>query len=288
MARWFIALFAAGLAASSLAAGGATAAPPPREGDFFVLAADLHVHGFPGDGALPAWDLRDEARRRGLDVIALTNHNHRLAGRLGRRFSSGEQFPLVLRGQEITAPRYHLIAIGVETRIPANLSTAAAIDAVHAQGGVAIAAHPGKEFWPAYDDRALAALDGTEVAHSAAVPDEKTRGELVEFARRARARNPRLASIGSTDYHQRQPMGAARTYIFSREYSEAGVIEAIRAGRTVAYDSTGAPYGDAGLAAIAERHRRDGRGDAGWRSMVDRVGTAAAVIALLGLILFRA
>ena len=34
------------------------AAAPQRSGEYWVLAADLHVHGFFGDGALPPWEIR--------------------------------------------------------------------------------------------------------------------------------------------------------------------------------------------------------------------------------------
>ena len=53
------------------------------------------------------------------------------------------------------------------------------------------------------------------------VGDPKSRAELTEFFRSTRASNPRLAPIGSTDYHFRQPMGLCRTYVFAREYSSA-------------------------------------------------------------------
>lgn len=57
-------------------------------------------------------------------------------------------------------------------------------------------------------------------------------------------RSPRLAAIGSTDYHGLGPLGYSRTSIFARERSEQGVIEAVRARRTVAYDRERV-YGDA-------------------------------------------
>ena len=58
---------------------------------FQVLSADLHVHSFPGDGALPPWALASEARRRGLDIIALTNHNQMLSWTLTNWFASRSQ-----------------------------------------------------------------------------------------------------------------------------------------------------------------------------------------------------
>ena len=254
MTRICAALVLLGAMAGSLAGAGVLRQAPVREDGFLVLAADFHVHGFPGDGALPMWSLRNEARRRGLDVIALTNHNQRLAGRLGR-WASGDGTPLVLRGEEITTGHYHIAAVGIERRIPGTLTAADAIAAVHAQGGVAIAAHPLKVYWTGWPDAAKAALDGAEIAHPVALVNPGERDELIAFSRSARALQPHLAWIGSTDFHMRQPIGLCRTYVFAREYSEAGVLEAIRAGRTVAFDGDGRGYGDPGLVAAAERVR---------------------------------
>ncbi len=287
MTRLSAALLVLGALTGSLAGAGLTPAAPPRHGEFLVLAADFHIHGFPGDGALPAWALRNEARRRGLDVIAFTNHNHRLGGRLGRWVSGDTATPLVLRGEEITASHYHIAAVGIEHTIPGSLPAADAIAAVHAQGGVAIAAHPVKSFWRGYDAAAERALDGAEIAHPLVIGDPKARAELVEFFRSARELNPHLAPIGSTDYHFRQPMGLSRTYVFAREYSEAGVREAIRAGRTVAFDPDGHGFGDPELVNAAERVRAGTRPLATWRTLADRLSGLVAMLGLLGLIVFR-
>jgi len=67
-------IVAAGLAAASWA--NPLPAPVIRSfGGERILAVDFHVHAQPGDGALLPWDLAREARRRGLDAIAITNHN---------------------------------------------------------------------------------------------------------------------------------------------------------------------------------------------------------------------
>ena len=287
MARLSAALLVLGALAGSLAGAGLPAAAPPRHGEFLVLAADFHIHGFPGDGALPAWALRNEARRRGLDVIAFTNHNHRLGGRIGRLVSGDSATPLVLRAEEITAAHYHIAAVGIEDTVPGTLPAAQAIAAVHAQGGVAIAAHPVQLFWRGFDAAARASLDGAEIAHPMIVGDPKSRAELTEFFRSTRASNPRLAPIGSTDYHFRQPMGLCRTYVFAREYSEAGVIEAIRAGRTAAFDPDGHGTGDPELVEAAERVRSATLPLPRWRTLADRLSGLVAMLGLLGLSVFR-
>ena len=278
IARASAVLLIAGALGGSLAGTGLPSRTPARDGEFFVLAGDFHVHGFPGDGALPAWALRDEARRRGLDVIAFTNHNQRLAGRIGRFVAGDTATPLVLRAEEITAAHYHMAAVGIERAIPGTLPAAEAIAEVHAQGGVAIAAHPDAMFWRGLDEAAQRTLDGAEIAHPMILGDPISRAQLIAFTRSTRELNPHLAPIGSTDYHYRQPMGLCRTYLFVREYSEAGVLEAIRAGRTVAFDPEGGLYGDPDLTAAVERVRAAARPPAAWRRVLDVFSGVLAMI----------
>lgn len=250
-------LFLAGIAIATL---NDRVTPAARQQDGrWILAADLHVHSFLGDGALPPWELGREAARRGLDVIAVTNHNNLTAPRVAARLPRLSGHVLVLTAEELTAPGYHLSAIGIREPIDWRLSAARAIDAIHAQGGVAIASHPLGAYARGYDDEALARLDGTEVAHPAGDFDEDARAELDAFYVNGTMRNPRLAPIGSSDFHFVRPMGLCRTYVVAKEFSEIGVLDAVREGRTVAYDIAGRAYGDGSLIKLieAERRRRD-------------------------------
>jgi hypothetical protein len=119
------------------------------------------------------------------------------------------------------------------------------------------------------------------------IRDPIFRAELIAFNRSARELNSHLAPIGSTDYHFRHPLGLCRTYVFARENSEAGVIEAIRAGRTVAFDPEEGTYGDPDLSAAVDRIRASAQPRAWWRTLADRASGIAAMIGVLGLIAFR-
>jgi hypothetical protein len=254
---------------------------PAYAGPYRVVAADFHVHAFFGDGALPPWELRAEARRRGLDAVAITNHNQQIAVRIDRWLSGSRSDPLVLAGEEITSRHYHLIAIGISHTVGWNQSAADAIAAVHAQGGAAIAAHPIRMFWRGYDSTAAATLDGAEIAHPLINGSEEGRRQLEEFFRTVRAQNPDLAPIGSTDFHLRAPIGFCRTYVFARELTEQGIVEAVRSGRTVAYDSKGNAHGDPALVAIAERERA--AHPVAGPSRLETFSVAAALLGLAGL-----
>jgi hypothetical protein len=256
---------------------------PPRVGDYWILAGDFHVHAFPGDGSLAPWTLRDEAAREGLDVFAVTNHNQAFTARLAQRQATDTNGPLVLAGEEVTNRDYHLIAVGITQKVNAAQPATRAIADIHAQGGIAIAAHPGPVF-VGYTDDAIRELDGTEAAHPA--DDQRERDEFVAFYERARRLNPRVAAIGSSDFHAMPaPVGTCRTFLFVRERTEAGVLDAIRNGRTVALDETGQLYGDPELVALVKRSipRQPVDEHAGWR----RLSVALAWIGVLGLLLFR-
>jgi predicted metal-dependent phosphoesterase TrpH len=254
-----------------------------RSGEFQILSADFHVHAFPGDGSLAVWELRREAGRAGLDVFAVTNHNQTLAARLVRSVSRFSEGPLTLVGEEITNPAYHLIAVGIEHTIDHNQPAASAIRDVHAQGGVAIAAHPVRAYWGGFDAEAMASLDGAERAHPAMHARLDRPQQLEAFFARARERNPRIAAIGSSDFHASPALGLCRTYVLARERSQAGVLDAIRNGRTVAADGRGVLHGDATWVRLVEAAAPPGRSNE--NSALRRLAITCAWAGLLGLIL---
>ncbi|HKD99427.1 MAG TPA: PHP-associated domain-containing protein, partial [Planctomycetota bacterium] len=77
---------------------------------------------------------------------------------------------------------------------------------------------------------------------------EASASELREFFSRAP-----LTAIGDSDYHGLGPIGYARTYVFARTRDEAGVLDALRSGRTVVYGRDRV-YGDAKLIQLAADH----------------------------------
>jgi predicted metal-dependent phosphoesterase TrpH len=257
---------------------------PVSRGGYVVLEADLHVHAFLGDGALWPWDLAFEARRKGLDAIAITNHNQVLAARIGRGFSRWIEGPLVLIGEEITAPAYHLIAVGIEETVGWRSTVAQAIEQVHAQGGAAIAAHPTRSYHAAYDPAALRALDGAEVAHPLAYAAGTQ--ELRDFFGRLALARTRPAAIGSSDYHVFSSLGLCRTYVFARQAGERGLVEALRQGQTVAYDLGGMPHGDPELIRLLGTPPAP-PADAPSIAVLARLGSICAWLGALGLLLFR-
>jgi hypothetical protein len=272
----------------ALAAG--TLSDIPREnpaillGGYRVLTADFHIHSFPLSWALLGpFDTVEEAKRQGLDVIAMTPHNLIWVAEAGKWYSRLTGGPTVLVGEEIVSPRYHLLAIGIHSMIRWQQSAANAIDEIHKQGGVAIAAHPVAAYWRGYDADAMRKLDAAEVLHPLAYVNPKGYQEMQEFYGHAH-----VTAIGDSDYHGLGPMGWCRTFVFARDDSESAVLDALRIGRTTVYDRDGRAFGDPQLIALAAQdpqfqellHPGLDQGFCGFLAMISRV---CGMIGLLGI-----
>ncbi len=227
--------------------------PPVQRGGFQVLQGDFHVHTRMSDGVLSPLDVVIAARRAQLDVVAVTEHNTVMAGRIAQWASTVIGGPIVIVGEEITTRDYHVIALGLTETIPGGLPLKAALLAVRRQRGVSIAAHPVERFWPAFD-QALELLDGAEVIHPLVRrAGGEWRGDDLEvfYARLAAVRTKPVA-IASSDHHAMNGLGSCRTLVFVREASADGVMEALRAGRTVVVHDDGRMTGDAEMVAALE------------------------------------
>ena len=246
-------------------------------GGLRVLAVDLHVHTFPlSASTLAPMDMVLEARRQGLDAIAITGHNEAFSGKLGRWFSRMVGGPTVIAGEEIHGPKFHLIAAGIERSIGWRLTAVQAIDEVHRQGGIAIAAHPTGLAWPAFDAEAIRKIDGAEVGQPVAFQGQESTDEIRAFYRRSGA-----AAIGSSDWHGMGPLGLCRTFVFAKDDTEDSILAAIRARRTVVIDR-GQVFGNLELAKLAGDRLRQPRPSPG---RLQRISAVCAVLGLFGIAL---
>jgi predicted metal-dependent phosphoesterase TrpH len=201
-------------------------------------------------GSLTLWLVLAEARRARLDVVAITPHNHLWPAKMARWLAERTGGPAVLVGEEIASSRYHLLAVGIDRTVSWRLPAAEAIDQAHAQGGIAIAAHPVPGIREGYDEEALGKLDGAEVMHPLSFVEDSLAADLRGFWMRTGT-----AAIGDSDYHGLGQMGVCRTFVFARERTAAGVLDAVRHRRTVVYDGNRA-YGDPALVDAAAHEGR--------------------------------
>src|SRR5262249_30645877 len=144
-------------------------------------------------GTIAPWDMVLEARRQGLDVLALTPHNVVFGADAARWFSRLTGGPLILAGEEIHSEHYHMIGVGIQSTITWRGTARQSIDEVHRQGGIGIAAHPMASSWAAWDGETMARLDGAEVQQPIVFAERDAERDLEAFFARGH-----FAAIGSS------------------------------------------------------------------------------------------
>lgn len=220
--------------------------PPHEIGGYVVLETEFHAHTRFSDGFLTPLDLPLHARRQQLDAIAVTEHNLVFPARIARWFTGLVGGPIVLVGQEVTSGRSHIIGVGLDSVIDWDQSAAQIIADIHDQGGAAIGAHPVREFWDAFMP-VRDQLDAVEVVHPMVYFDREgsdwSWSHMRDFYLQALDDGHALAPIGASDFHALSPLGLCRTLVFSESATEQGIVDAVRAGRTVVYDPDGVAYG---------------------------------------------
>jgi len=104
-----------------------------------LMRADLHIHSnYSPDSLTSAGSIVRWAMFRGLDIVAITDHNS-IAGALAVRSLASFR---VIVGEEITTPEGELIGLFLSETIPPQASLEAAIKAIRAQGGLVYVPHP--------------------------------------------------------------------------------------------------------------------------------------------------
>lgn len=264
--------------------------PAVRRAGFRVLEGDFHVHTTYSDGLLSPLLVVRQAERRGLDVVGVTEHNTTFPSRVARTWARATSGPIVVTGEEVTTRRYHLIALGIERTVPPDASIAAVVGDIHAQGGLAVAAHPVTRFQAGLAPT-RERLDGVEVMHPIAFGSRDAAWRWSDMISWWEATSPRPAAIGSSDYHFASILGLCRTLLFVREPAdESAVLEALRAKRTVVIDRDGVPRGDPQMIeALANDPYTPRSSDYAYRgtSTLDRILRLVGLLGAAGIVFLR-
>ncbi|MGD9896938.1 MAG: CehA/McbA family metallohydrolase [Candidatus Methylacidiphilaceae bacterium] len=197
------------------------------------VRADLHCHSyFSADGVSPPGELIRAARAKGLNAIALTDHNScagvdclESAGLLRADGTPVDGF-LVIPGQEISTRQGHLLALGLRLPDLHGISAADAAALIRSQGGFSIAPHPFDYFRAGIRSRTLDTLplDAIEVFNAAATLRRSNR----QAYRYAKERG--LPMVAASDAHEADSVGTAYVILDAEPFSVAGVLAALRKG----------------------------------------------------------
>lgn len=106
--------------------------------------AELHCHTTASDGVVPPEELVTIAEHLGLDVMAVTDHDT-IDGALRARdhaLATGARVEVIV-GMEVTTRRQdHVVGLFLERAPRIFRSVPDTVDEIHAQGGLAVVAHP--------------------------------------------------------------------------------------------------------------------------------------------------
>ena len=192
------------------------------------MKADLHIHTSFSDGFSSPKEVIETAIEKGIDCIAITDHNEIRGAIEAMRFGFDKNI-LIIPGIEISTKSGHILGINVKKAIPKGLSAERTIEEIRKQKGLAIIAHPFD--WPIENfiggkEKILALRpDGIEI-FNAAVFVKSSNKTALNFARK----NNFVFAAGS-DAHRKEFIGRGYLEISGKINSEDDLVEAIKQGR---------------------------------------------------------
>ena len=184
---------------------------------------DLHIHSTYSDGHADVKEIIKAAKRRGLDGIALTDHDTMRGIPVARKYIRDRRLDLILiPGIEVTTSEGHLLVLGVDEPPEKKLSPEETIEMAHDLGGIADVPHPYHPFRHAIGR--IPNADAVEVYNS------KHLFGLANGRAKLEARRRGMSMVAGSDSHFADTVGLGVTEIDAEDVD--GVLEAIRAGRT--------------------------------------------------------
>ncbi len=199
--------------------------------------ADTHIHTTYSDGFnTPEETVEIIAARTDLRVIAITDHDTAEGAFVAQAHAQHCGLPLeVVIGQEVSTREGDVVGLFLTATLPPYPTAAEAIEAIHAQGGLAVAVHPFSRWitfslMPGLGRKILSLpLDGVEVRNG--FPVNLVCNPLTGWINRNRGQG--LPELGGSDSHIAFTAGQAFTWFPGRTAADLhrGIVEnTIRAG----------------------------------------------------------
>ncbi len=206
---------------------------------------ELHAHTRHSDGNLTLAQLLALARTRGLDFVALADHN--TVSGWGELASTAADGVLVIPSMEFTTFRGHAVALGLDRWLDwrvglAGYSMADAAAATRAAGGLFIIAHPQAIGSPVctgcrweYDEFDLSLADGVEVWSGPWRQRDAYNRANLRLWQELQTQGRRLTAVAAGDLHYAADWreGVPFTYVYADELSVPAILHGIRQGRVV-------------------------------------------------------
>ena len=189
------------------------------------LKIDLHVHtDYSVDSTIKPEELALYARKRGLDGVAVTDHD-----RLDSALKIRDEIDfLILPGIEISSLDGHVVGLNVKKTVPKGLTADETVERIHDSGGIAIACHPSSLFKGSgggsrgsLGESVNSKFDAVEVINSSAIPFRYSVEHNEKLASRLK-----IARVAGSDAHYAPEIGFAYTVIDAKP-NQDDIVSAI-------------------------------------------------------------
>jgi predicted metal-dependent phosphoesterase TrpH len=166
--------------------------------------ADIHVHTTCSDGRPTPEQLAARLARTRLAVVAVTDHDT-IEGALRVEEALAGAGPEIVIGTEVSSADGHVLALFVGRDVAPGRSAAWTIDAIHDQGGLAVAAHPFSVVLGVGELAARLPFDAVEVVNGSPLMEVPNARSIRRLSRRG------TAAVGGSDAHVLPAVGAVHT-----------------------------------------------------------------------------
>jgi predicted metal-dependent phosphoesterase TrpH len=192
-----------------------------------MLKLDLHIHSkYSGDGTGSPKEIIKVLQKRGLNGMALTDHNS-VTGSLKALEVAPKDF-IVIPGQEITTLDGHIVALGIKKNIERELSVEETVDKIIDFGGIPIVVHLFRNMSGIKKNnfkKIHKKISAIEVFNSCSVPKSNLKSAKV-------AKQYKIGGTGGSDSHIPEYVGLGYTLVDTNDTCADSVLSQINKKKT--------------------------------------------------------
>lgn len=189
------------------------------------MIIDIHIHEktFSSDSEIELQEIVEEARRKGLDGICITDHDSNGIAEKAMAYRRKSGFT-VLVGAEILSYEGDILVFGIDKLPAVKLHAEELLKLVAEQGGIGIAAHPYRDNKRGLGDNILTLknLAGFEVLNGRTEAHNNLHALKVY-------QQTNIPGLGGSDAHKLNEVGCCATYFSHKIKDESDFVQAVKA-----------------------------------------------------------
>jgi len=195
--------------------------------------ADLHLHTDRTDGFFPPEEVVLRAAEKGLDVIAVTDHDLIKPAYEAREFALKKKLPIeVVIGEEVTTNEGEVIGLYIKKRVRPLENIFKVAENIKRQGGLVIMPHPGRLLLGFGSSlKTIEKLFQNNLVDGIEIYNFWDYGFRLASKRKAKNRQWQLANIGASDSHHIKTIGRIWTEFPGK--TSLDLRKAIERGKTI-------------------------------------------------------